>query len=127
MRWTSLSLCLAPLSALATAPTVKINATSIVGTSQLSATNVTVEFFGGQYTDEPTDSMAWALTCWRAAGIPFAEPPLGELRFAPSVATDTFATSTVNATAFGASCVQLGVRHECPGYMWIIGRSRVFC
>ncbi|KAM5532515.1 hypothetical protein V8D89_013802 [Ganoderma adspersum] len=88
MRWTSLSLCLAPLSALATVPTVEINGTSIVGTSQLSATNVTVEFFGG---------------------IPFAEPPLGELRFASPVATNTFAVSTVNATAFGASCVQLGV------------------
>ena len=62
MRWTSLSLCLAPLSALATAPTVKINGTSIFGTSQLSVTNVTVEFFGGQYTDLSTDFVAHSLT-----------------------------------------------------------------
>ena len=62
MRWTSLSLCLAPLSALATVPTVKVNGTNIVGTSQLSATNVTVEFFGGQYTDSRAGFMAHALT-----------------------------------------------------------------
>ncbi|PIL25854.1 hypothetical protein GSI_11607 [Ganoderma sinense ZZ0214-1] len=88
LRWTSLSLCLAPLCALGAVPTVEIDGTSIFGASQPSASNVTIEFFGG---------------------IPFAEPPLGRLRFAPPVATDSFAAPRLNATTFGASCVQLGV------------------
>ena len=44
------------------------------------------------------------------AGIPFAEPPLGDLRFAPPVELDSLGVPTFNATAFGAPCVQFDVR-----------------
>ncbi len=112
LGWTSLLLCLAPWSALGAAPGVDINGTSIVGTLQSSASNVTVEFFGGQYRYARAGFVARELTDFcTCAGIPFAEPPLGELRFAPPVA-NTFVTPTVNATAFGAACVQLSVWHR---------------
>ena len=47
-------------------------------------------------------------------GIPFAKPPLGDLRFAPPVAMNSFGVSTFNATAFGAPCVQPEVRDARP-------------
>ncbi|KZV65482.1 alpha/beta-hydrolase [Peniophora sp. CONT] len=37
-------------------------------------------------------------------GIPFAQPPVGDLRFRLPVANDPY-TGTYNATAFGASCI----------------------
>ncbi|KAL0961016.1 hypothetical protein HGRIS_006008 [Hohenbuehelia grisea] len=39
-------------------------------------------------------------------GIPYAEPPVASLRFKPPVPKHNFASSTINATAFGASCLQ---------------------
>ncbi|PIL26441.1 hypothetical protein GSI_12199 [Ganoderma sinense ZZ0214-1] len=94
-RWTALVLALAPWLAQAAPPTVDVNGTSIVGTSQTFVDLVDVEFFGG---------------------IPFAEPPLGDLRFAPPVEIDSLGVPTFNATAFGAPCVQFdvdGVSEDC--------------
>ncbi|KAM5539590.1 hypothetical protein V8D89_006699 [Ganoderma adspersum] len=88
-------LSLVPWAAYAAAPTVEVNGTSVVGTSQTSADNVTVEFFGG---------------------IPFAQPPVGALRFASPVEIDSLGVPTFNATAFGAPCVQPdvdGVSEDC--------------
>ncbi|KAM5539639.1 hypothetical protein V8D89_006748 [Ganoderma adspersum] len=95
IQWTTLFLSLAQRTAYGTGPTVEVNGTSIIGTSQTLADNVTVEFFGG---------------------IPFAEPPLGDLRFAPPVAMDSLGVPTFNATMFGAPCVQPdvdGVSEDC--------------
>ncbi|KAM5539681.1 hypothetical protein V8D89_006790, partial [Ganoderma adspersum] len=72
----------------ATSPRVRLNGTTVIGTSQSFTDNVTVEFFGG---------------------IPFAKPPVEELRFAPPVEIDSLGVSLFNATAFGAPCVQSGV------------------
>ncbi|KAL0953997.1 hypothetical protein HGRIS_005154 [Hohenbuehelia grisea] len=38
-------------------------------------------------------------------GIPFAEPPVGNLRLRPPVAKSSFATPVYNATEFGPSCL----------------------
>ena len=48
-RWATLFLLLGPWDVHAAAPTVEVNGTSIIGTSQTSTDNVTVEFFGGEY------------------------------------------------------------------------------
>ena len=43
-------------------------------------------------------------------GIPFAQPPVGNLRFAPPVLQDALNVETLDATHFGAPCVQFNVR-----------------
>ncbi|KAF9484148.1 triacylglycerol lipase 3 [Pholiota conissans] len=64
------------------APTVTIGRTTVVGTEFDPAR---VEFFGG---------------------IPFAQPPVGQLRLAPPVLTTTFNTSRFDASKFGSACLQ---------------------
>ncbi|KJA24904.1 hypothetical protein HYPSUDRAFT_76245 [Hypholoma sublateritium FD-334 SS-4] len=64
----------------APAPTVTLGRTRIIG-SQVA----NVEFFGG---------------------IPFAEPPLGQLRLASPVLQTTINAATFQAAKFGASCLQ---------------------
>ncbi|KAI0737886.1 extracellular triacylglycerol lipase precursor [Daedaleopsis nitida] len=76
-------------------PHVTVSNTNIVGSSQSFAPGVGVDFFGG---------------------IPFAQPPLGELRFAPPVFKDALPAGTLDATEFGAPCVQFsldGVSEDC--------------
>ena len=41
--------------------------------------------------------------------IPFAEPPVGALRFAPPVLMDNISTSALDATQFGPACPQMNV------------------
>ncbi|PIL26309.1 hypothetical protein GSI_12065 [Ganoderma sinense ZZ0214-1] len=94
-RCIALILSLAPWFVHASAPTVEVNGTDIIGTVQTSADNTTVEFFGG---------------------IPFAQPPVGALRFAPPAELDSLGVPMFNATTFGAPCVQPnveGVSEDC--------------
>ncbi|KAF8181105.1 esterase 1 [Pholiota molesta] len=63
-------------------PTVTIGRTSVIGTEFDPAR---VEFFGG---------------------LPFAQPPVGQLRLAAPVLTTTINTARFDASKFGAACLQ---------------------
>ncbi|TBU28362.1 extracellular triacylglycerol lipase precursor [Dichomitus squalens] len=94
LGWSAFSLLLASTTQ-AASPAVKVNGTNIVGSSQAVGGLIGVDFFGG---------------------IPFAKPPLGDLRFAPPVEIDSLGVPTFNATEFGAPCVQFnltGVSEDC--------------
>ncbi|CAK5278299.1 unnamed protein product [Mycena citricolor] len=64
------------------APTVQLGKTAVVGRS---LSTFGQEFFGG---------------------IPYAKPPLGDLRFRPPVLTTSLNETTLDAAQFGASCIQ---------------------
>ncbi|ESK83760.1 extracellular triacylglycerol lipase precursor [Moniliophthora roreri MCA 2997] len=78
----SRSLLLASFSAVTLAAQVQLGNTTLTGTSTLQV----LEFFGG---------------------IPYAEPPLGNLRFQPPVLKPALDVPTFNATNFGPQCLQL--------------------
>ncbi|PIL26418.1 hypothetical protein GSI_12175 [Ganoderma sinense ZZ0214-1] len=88
LRFLALILFLGPWSSHATSPSVELNGTTVTGTAHKFTDNLTVEFYGG---------------------IPFAKPPVGELRFAPPVEINGIGVSAFDATKFGAPCVQSGV------------------
>ncbi|CAK5266237.1 unnamed protein product [Mycena citricolor] len=75
------------------APSVKLGKTTVIGT--------TLPTFGQELF----------------AGIPYAEPPIGELRFKPTVLTTSLNGSSFNATQFGPACLQPlagGTAHSLP-------------
>lgn len=47
------------------------------------------------------------------SGIPYAEPPLGELRLRPPVLSPTLDVDTFDATDFGPGCIQV----VCLGFL----------
>ncbi|KAJ6606330.1 extracellular triacylglycerol lipase precursor [Mycena vulgaris] len=65
------------------APQIKLGKTTLYGT--YSAVSDGVEMF---------------------AGIPYAEPPIGRVRFMPTTLMATFSESRFNATQFGPGCLQ---------------------
>ncbi|KAJ7096417.1 esterase 1 [Mycena epipterygia] len=69
-------------------PTVRLGQTTLSG---LDLPLLGLEFFGG---------------------IPFAEPPLGALRFAPPVLKTTLGVSSFDASKFGAGCLQRADSHS---------------
>ncbi|KAK7041436.1 hypothetical protein VNI00_009302 [Paramarasmius palmivorus] len=73
------------LGSLASAATVQLGNTTIIGED---ITSQGVEFFGG---------------------IPFTEPPIGNLRLRPPVLKTSLDNATFNATSFGASCLQVPI------------------
>ncbi|ESK81105.1 extracellular triacylglycerol lipase precursor [Moniliophthora roreri MCA 2997] len=73
------------LTSLVSPATVRLGDTTIVGEDIITKG---LEFYGG---------------------IPFAEPPIGSLRLKPPVLKTSPDTSTFNATAFGAECLQVAI------------------
>ena len=72
--------------------------------------NIGIEFFGGKaYLFNLPVAWGIDLICDSIPGIPFAEPPLGALRFYPPVLVGSIPWSTFDATQFGAPCAQLNV------------------
>ncbi|KAJ6586827.1 esterase 1 [Mycena vulgaris] len=69
-------------------PTVRLGQTTLRG---LALPMLGLEFFGG---------------------IPFAEPPLGTLRFVPPVLKTTLGASSFDASQFGAGCLQRADSHS---------------
>jgi acetylcholinesterase len=72
----------APLEAEPDAPQVVIGSTKVFGVRNIGSDQ---DFF---------------------AGIPFAEPPVGELRFSPPVPKEALSNDTFNATEYGPVCLQ---------------------
>ncbi|KAJ3838824.1 esterase 1 [Lentinula raphanica] len=70
---------------LAEGPKVQLGHTTLIGQE---VTSLNQDFFGG---------------------IPFAEPPLGNLRLKPTVLKTNLDSPVFNATNFGFSCLQVGV------------------
>jgi len=58
-------------------------------------------------TQGPMGGKAVGGTC-EYLGIPFGQPPVGPLRFMPPVAAGPFAKVPLDATSFGAACLQSG-------------------
>lgn len=63
--------------------------------------------------------------------IPFAEPPVGSLRWTPPQAyNQTFPASGYNATTKGAVCIQFGTEFTEPGITsedWYLSFSLISC
>ncbi|OBZ67058.1 Lipase 1 [Grifola frondosa] len=72
-------------SSIASSPTVTLNGTSLVGKQNVIPGRGEQDFFGG---------------------IPFAEPPLGSLRFSPPVPKYNLGVPTFNASEYGFLCLQ---------------------
>lgn len=94
-------------------------ATEAVPTVQLGKTEITgqafpqfgQEFFGGmstllQPTSNPCPLM---IPLHTQSGIPFAEPPVGSLRFAPPKLKLNPGVTQLNAAAFGPDCFQFNL------------------
>ncbi|OBZ70762.1 Lipase 2 [Grifola frondosa] len=87
MRFSGLSLICSLVSICLATPEVQLDGTTLVGTSIDAFDLVEQEFFGG---------------------IPFAEAPVGALRFAPPVPKSSLNVTSFDASEFGAPCPQLG-------------------
>lgn len=98
-----------PCSAIAQSPQVNVGGTTITGVSQAYQAGIDIDFFGGMtYRGDSliVHALRYHLLC---SGIPYAQPPVGKLRFAPPVLLDEPATDALDATHFGPPCVQLNV------------------
>lgn len=82
-------------------PTIQLGKTTLVGRD---IAFLGQEFFGGACCHLPPDT---SLSFLQIPGIPYARPPLGNLRLRPPVLTTSLDDNTFNATQFGLACLQL--------------------
>jgi len=95
------SCLLALLSVVHATPKVKIQKTTFIGRD---VTGLKQDFFGGENCSFPTGGII--LTPSPVPGIPFAEPPLGNLRLKPPVLKPHLDVETFDASNFGKGCLQ---------------------
>lgn len=91
MRKSSLVLSLAPAASAATAATATISAGLVIGTTTAVSSENSTTIAVDQYL-----------------GIPYAEPPLGDLRFAPPNPPASRGNGTLQATSWPNACIQQG-------------------
>jgi len=82
------------------APQVKIGKTTLVGRD---ITLLKLDFFGGEIHNL---SMISSFDEIQKSGIPFAEPPVGNLRLKPTVLKTKLDVDTFDASNFGKGCLQ---------------------
>ncbi|KAL0577565.1 hypothetical protein V5O48_004428 [Marasmius crinis-equi] len=93
---------LTPFTAFA-APQVKIGNTTFTGKD---ITSFRQEFFGGVCLQALDISPYLAHTRGDVAAIPYAEPPIGNLRLKPPVLKTTLSQATFDASNYGPACLQ---------------------
>lgn len=100
MRLTALCLFLScQLSVVLSAPEIQFGRTKLVGRD---IPLLQQEFYGGNVTIQRNKYSP--LTS--RLGIPFAKPPVGDLRFRPPVLKKSIDASTFDASNFGLACLQ---------------------
>jgi hypothetical protein len=81
------------------APTVQLGNTTVTG-----AAFGNIEFYGGIWLEDQNLCITNFFI-----GIPYAEPPIGSLRFKHPVPIRTFGSPTLDASRYGMACLQAGV------------------
>lgn len=99
MNILAICVALAVSSAVSAIPQVQLGNTTLVGRA---VAGLQQEFFGGQF---PSSHSSF-LNNGCSLGIPYAQPPVAELRFKPPMFMQSPGVSTFDASNFGFACLQ---------------------
>ncbi|KAG2008151.1 hypothetical protein CC2G_013612 [Coprinopsis cinerea AmutBmut pab1-1] len=90
-------------TAVAATPKVKIGRTTVVGRENAAAG---VDFFGGKRSRNLDLQTRFFADKWNRPSIPFAEPPVGSLRFRSPILKTRCTETTLEASSYGKACLQ---------------------